>query len=323
MICGLGPRLSAAAPADVLQACATSASSTLVGLDALSKVCPELPGAITSLGIDRVLRDDWREQLTVAQLRDLTAIAHRYASAASRIAPRTQSLTDVLRGLKSRMPRLKSWWDRARDWWHDWLARSDSAFAKWLREISDHVSVSQGLLRTLAYGLTAAIVLIALMLGAREFRSWLARRREQQARFTAPTDAEARVAHLHAPAAASSAEEHLSRLLRALVLRLLATGRLRSDRSLTHRELALQSQLDDAEQRAAFTRVTQVAEALLYGPRGSVQSEIPEAIERGEALLARLQPAAAYEAAVDYLWAGAGRVSAVLRAAGAETHARK
>jgi hypothetical protein len=292
MVCGLGPRLSAAAPADVLKACITTASSTLVGLDALSEVCPELPGAITSLGIDRVLPDRWREHLTVAQLRDLTAITDRYAAAHSRIAPRPQSLTDVLRGLKSPNADAKSWWDRVKEWWHDWLARSDSAFAKWLREISEKVSVSQALLRTLAYGLTAAIALIALILGARELRSWIRRRHEQRTRFTAPTDAEEAVAHLHAPAAASSAEEHLSRLLRALVLRLLATGRLHADRSLTHRELQLQSHLDDEEQRAAFTRVTHVAEAVLYGPRGSVQGEIPEAIERGEALLARLQPAA-------------------------------
>ena len=290
VICGLGPRSSVAAPADVLQDCTQSASPTLVGLDALSKVCPELPGAITSLGIDRVLRDDWREQLTVAQLRDLTAIAHRYASASSRIAPRTQSLADVLRGLKSQNSGAKSWWDRAKDWWHDWLARSDSALAKWLREISNHVSVTQGVLRTLAYGLTAAIALVALLLGAREYRSWIRRRHEQRRGLTAPADAGQRVAHLHAPATPSSAEDHLSRLLRALVLRLLATGRLQADRSLTHRELQLLSTLDDEEQRGAFARVTQVAEALLYGPRGSVQGEIPEAIERGEALLARLQP---------------------------------
>jgi hypothetical protein len=290
-VCGLNPHLSAAAPADVLEDCTKSATSTLVGLDALSKVCPELPAAITSLGIDRVLRDDWREHLTVAQLRDLTALAHRYASANSHVAPRTQALSDVLRGLKSQNSDAKSWWDRVKEWWHDWLARSDSALAKWLREISNHVSVSQGVLRMLAYGLTAAITLVALILGARECRSWLRRRHAQRRDFIAPTDPEQGAAQWHAPATSSSAEEQLSRLLRALVLQLLATGRLKADRSLTHRELQLRSQLDDEEQRSAFECVTHVAEALMYGPRGSAQGAIPEAIERGAALLARLQPA--------------------------------
>jgi hypothetical protein len=287
---GFSPSLTVAAPVDVLNDCTSTASPDLVSLDALSKVCPDLPAAITSLGIDRELRDGWREKLTVAQLRDLTAITERYAPAHSRMAPNVQSLGNVLRGLKSADPDAKSWWGRVKEWWHDWLAQSDSALAKWLRELSDHLSVSQGVLRALAYGLAAAIALMALIMGVREYQAWIRRRREPRVGFVAPSEAEQLVAQLHTPAMPSSAEEQLGRLLRALVLRLLATGRLKADRSLTHRELELKSTLDDDEQRGTLRVVTRVAEALLYGPRGCVQGEIPKAIERGEALLAQLQP---------------------------------
>jgi hypothetical protein len=243
--------------------------------------------------MDRLLQDGWREHLTALQLRDVAAVAKHYTVANARVAPDTQSLAEVLRGLKSQSPAAKTWWQTVKEWWQDWLSRSDSALARWLRQIAGHVDVSQGILRAVAYCLTALVAIGALALVARELRLWNRRRQEKTTEHAPLAAREDLMSKLPAPVGPSSAEEQLSRLLRTLVLRLLETGRLSADRSLTHRELARRSRFDDDEQRGAFTRVTQVAEALLYGPRGAAQSQIPQAIERGEALLARLRAVAA------------------------------
>jgi hypothetical protein len=287
---GLLATAAMAAPVDVIQACGSSASPTLTGIDKLAAVCPDLESAITSTGLDRALPRGWRERLSSAQLHDLVAIADRYAAANARATPGTESLGAVLRGLRAAAPPDKSWWASLKEWLRDWLARSDSAFAKWLRDMAGRVNVSQGALTIVAYCLAAIIGVVALILGMREFQTWIARRKAASA-DEQPDGQRAKPAALPAePDQPNSDEVRLSRVLRALVMRLLETGRLSAARSLTHRELVSRSRFDQDGQRGEFAGVTAVAEALVYGPRGAVQSAIPQAIERGESLLAQIQP---------------------------------
>jgi hypothetical protein len=280
-----------AAPADVIAACASSAASTVAGIAKLTAVCPELESAIVSTGLDRMLPSGWREHLNPAQLQDLAELARRYSRATVRPAPATDSVGEILRGLKSSAATEKSWWQSVKDWWNDWVERSDSALAKWLRELSGRAAVSPRLMTIVAYCLVALIAIGALILVLRETRLWMDRRE-----VTRSPRRKAQVGNLAAalagPEQPNSAEERLSRVLQALVLRLLETGRLSAERSLTHRELASRSRFDRDDQRGAFAGVTRVAEALLYGPRGAAQSAIPQAIERGEALLTQIQPVA-------------------------------
>jgi hypothetical protein len=282
-------RAGVAAPADVIAACASSAASTLAGIDKLTAVCPELEGAIASTGLDRVLPSGWRERLNTAQLQDLAEIARRYSRATVRPAPPTDSVGGILRGLNSAAATEKSWWQSFKDWWNDWVERSDSALAKWLRELSGRAAVSPRLMAIIAYSLAAVIAIGALILVLRETRLWMERRE-----VTRSPRRKAQVGNLAAalagPEQPNTAEERLGRVLRALVLRLLETGRLSAERSLTHRELVSRSRFDGDAERSAFAGVTRVAEALVYGPRGAAQSAIPQAIERGEALLAQIQP---------------------------------
>jgi hypothetical protein len=287
----LAPAVTAA-PIDVIRACAAGASATVTGVDKLAAACPDLEGAITSTGLDRILAAGWRERLSTAQLRDLVEIAARYQGANARVLPDTRSLDGILRGLKPPAPKAESWWGSFKEWWQDWLARSDSALAKWLREMSGHVGISQGVLTVVAYCLAAIIAVVVLIVGLREFRLWGQRRKQSSTEKKAAPPAANLGAALIVPDQPNSAEERLSRVLRALVMRLLETGRLSAERSLTHRELASRSRFDDEAQRGAFAGVATVAEALVYGPRGAAQSAIPQAIERGESLLAQLQPAA-------------------------------
>jgi hypothetical protein len=287
---GLLATAAIAAPVDVIEACAWSASPTLTGIDKLAAVCPDLESAITSTGLDRLLAPGWRERLSAAQLHDLVGIADRYDAANARPTPSTESLGAVLRGLKAATPPDKSWWESLKEWLRDWLARSDSAFAKWLRDMAGRVNVSQGALTIVAYCLAAIIGVVALILGVREFRTWIERRKVASGDEQPDGQPGKLAATLAEPDQPNSDEVRLSRVLRALVMRLLETGRLSAERSLTHRELVSRSRFDEDGQRGDFAGVTAVAEALVYGPRGAVQSAIPQAIERGESLLAQIQP---------------------------------
>ena len=56
-----------------------------------------------------------------------------------------------------------------------------------------------------------------------------------------------------------------SMLLRMLVTTLVQSGRLRTERSLTHRELCARAAFDDAQQRESFQRVAALAERTVYG----------------------------------------------------------
>jgi hypothetical protein len=278
-----------AAPDEVIAECASSAPSTATGIDKLAAVCPELEGAIAATGLDRVLPSGWRERLNTAQLDDLVEIAHRYSRATVRPAPATASVGEILRTLNSSAVVEKSWWQIAKEWFDDWLAKSDSALAKWLRDLSGRVSVSPGIITVLAYCLLAIVVMGAAILALREMAVW--RQRREVTRGPGRRQLVGNLATaLAGPEQPNSAEERLGRVLHALVLRLLETGRLSAERSLTHRELVRRSRFDGDEQRGAFAAVTHVAEALVYGPRGAAQGAIPQAIERGEALLEQIQP---------------------------------
>jgi hypothetical protein len=156
--------------------------------------------------------------------------------------------------------------------------------------MAGRMNVSQGALTIVAYCLAAIIGVVALILGIREFRTWVERRKVASADELPHGQPGKLAATLAEPEQPNSDEVRLSRVLRALVMRLLETGRLSAERSLTHRELVSRSRFDEDGQRGDFAGVTAVAEALVYGPRGAVQSAIPQAIERGESLLAQIQP---------------------------------
>jgi hypothetical protein len=286
---GVWAPAAAATPAEVMEECASKASSVAIGIEKLAAACPELESAIASTGLDRMLPEGWRERLSTAQLQDLADIARHYSSATVRPAPGTASVGEILRGLKSSAGAEKSWWQSIKEWFNDWLTRSDSALAKWLRELSDRVEVSPRLVTVIAYCLLAILVIAALILAFREMglrkeRGEAARSPQRKAQLGNLASA------LAGPEQPNSAEARLAGVLQALVLRLLETGRLSAERSLTHRELARRSRFDHDDQRGAFAGVTHVAEALVYGPRGAAQSAIPQAIERGEALLKQIQP---------------------------------
>jgi hypothetical protein len=272
----------AAAPTDVLEACA--AGSPHVGIRDLVSACPQVEQTLQSLGLDRVLYDGWRQRLTSHGLDDLSNIVRRYSESQRRDSPDIAPLAQILQSLKQQQTAaIKSWWDAAKDRLRDWLRHSNSALAKWLNEWLEHLDVSGHALDRLIYFLMALIVIAAIVVIAREIRVGGRARRAAQRSTAAAPDLRATGLSVRARQLAGVRE-----LLQLLIERLLATGRLAAAGSLTHRELVVRSVFDSDKQRNVFAGIASEAESILYGPEGSAPEDLPDIAREGRALLAQL-----------------------------------
>jgi hypothetical protein len=280
----------AAAPLDVVRNCADSAPPTITGLKSLDAACPGLEDALAGTGLDANLIDGWRQTLNAHALSDLVVLAERYAGH-SRRAPDTASLTKVLESL-DQTPKNSSWWQSFKTWLKNWLARSDSSLASWLNRLleswSDQTSVSVTFLKIITVCLTALVVVAAVVIVVREIRVLRIGRHARLSAGVNSSNAMAPETDLEAGLVPGSATDAWAVLLRALVRRLLQLGRLRADRSLTHRELVIRSVFETEEQRTAFAAVAVGAEANFYGPRIRAADPGDEVKRRGEALLSQL-----------------------------------
>jgi hypothetical protein len=279
----------AAAPLDVMCDCAQRAPPGLSGIKSLEVACPELADALAALGLDDVLADGWRLRLSAYALRDLIGLQERYGGSKRRASPNTATLPEILEALKrEQTPKPESWWSSFTSWLKEWLAQSDSSLARWLNRWLDWVARAQPsrpLLTVFTYCLGILVVFAAILVVLRELKAaGVLRRgaRNAAARSRVPVRGAAGTGMVQMPMRDSLAE-----LLRLLVARLLQTGRLKADRSLTHRELIARSAFDSESQRSAFAGVASAAECLLYGPKGTAP-ELGLVIERGQSLLAQL-----------------------------------
>ena len=281
----------AAAPLDLVRKCADSAPPTLSGVKALEGVCPGLQVALDGSGLDKILIEGWQEKINAHALAELGGLAERY-SRSSWHAPDTASLPKALESLQEQAPKIPSWWQSCKTWLKNWLSRSDSALASWLNSLLDRWSaqtdVSVTFLRIITYCLTALVVIAAVVIVIREIRALRVGRRARNALHGKASNATTRENDFEPQLFSGSASDALGVLLRALVKRLLQLGRLRADRSLTHRELVVRSVFDSEEQRAAFAAVAYGAESNFYGPCDRPPDSSDAVKSRGEALLAQL-----------------------------------
>jgi hypothetical protein len=280
----------AAAPLDVVRECAAAASPTVSGIKNLNAVCPRLDAALTALGLNEVLYEGWQDKVNAHALQDAVVLAMRYSDS----KPQSPLDEGVLRGILGSFKieqQPHSWWQALQDWFKRWLAHSNSSLAGWLNRFWDRwlsdVEVSPSFLKVISYGLTVLAVVAAIVVIIRELNAaGLARRlggvtrtraARRDASLSSGSDAEL------APAASGVAE-----LLRALVQKLLQSGRLKAERSLTHRELIARSAFDSEAQRTVFAGVARTAESLLYGPHGAAPQVLEEVTRQGQALLLQI-----------------------------------
>jgi hypothetical protein len=282
----------ARAPLDTVRDCANTASPSLHGLKNLAVDCPDLQAALSTLGVDKILYEGWQDKLNTHALRDVVDLSEHYSSSRWQGAPDTSAVPGILHALQDeRSPQAVSWWHSFTTWIKQWLEHSDSVIAKWIKRmfegVVDSTNVSPGFLQAFVYivtiltGLAAVIVIVrelrAAGIGRRFRRVRAALNSDQNSSNSPPTDEEG-PADENSPAG----------LLRALVKRLLQTGRLRSERSLTHRELIARTSFDSDGQRIVFANVARTAETLLYGSQSAAPELVESVTRQGRELLLQL-----------------------------------
>jgi hypothetical protein len=281
----------AAAPLDVVRECAAAASPTVSGLKNLNAVCPQVDAALTALRLNEILYDGWQDKVTAQALRDAAVLVERYSESKPRRSLDQGVLREILGSYKTQPEPPHSWWQALEDWFKRWLAHSNSALANWLNQLWDrwlsHAEVSPSFLKVFMYGLTALAVSAAIVVIIRELKAaGMTRRLGGAARSRG-----ARRGGSHHPAAgveAVSAVSSVAELLHALVQRLLQSGRLKAERSLTHRELIVRSAFDNEAQRIVFAGVARTAESLLYGSQDAAPAVLEQVTRQGRALLLQL-----------------------------------
>lgn len=278
------------APLDDLRQCAAHVSPALVGIKSLAAQCPRLNGSLAALGIPPMLYDGWQERLNRDALGDLVELAETYHGTA-RAAPDIAALPGVLEALqRGRTPAPKSWWDAGIAWFKGWLSHHSDSF-NWLDRWLGQFGRATTLLERLTYALMALVLVGAFAVVLHELKAAGALRRRAEVRPDSTrldTGAPAGESLEMEPAALS---RRLAELLRAIVGRLVQTGRLTAERSLTHRELVARSVFDSDSQRAVFAAVAGRAEALLYGAHAGPVDELDRTLREGGRLLAHLEEA--------------------------------
>jgi hypothetical protein len=286
-----------AAPLDVLRDCSATVSAVLTGLRDLNAACPQLGAALAQLGLDKILYAGWQDKLTAHGLQDAAELAQRYSGSERHLSLDSGVLRGILESYNSQPQPRVSWWRSLEDWFKDWLAHSNSALANLLNRFWDrwlsHVEVPPSFLKVFAYVLTALVVLAGIVVLIRELNAVGRARRGDAAAGKKVRD----VGYgLDTAGDGSPIGSGVAELLRALVQRLLQSGRLQEERSLTHRELIARSAFDSEAQRGVFASVARTAESVLYGPLDGPQAAAPQELEQvtrqGRALLIQLSNSA-------------------------------
>jgi hypothetical protein len=286
----------AGVPLDTVRDCAATASPALYGLKDLGAVCPELQAALGTLGLDKTLYEGWRDKLNVHALRDVIDLSERYSGLSWHGAPDTSAVPGILQALQDEQgPQAVSWWHSFKNWIKEWLEHSDSSIAKWIRHIfetvADSTNVSPAFLQAFVYLVTILSALAAVVVIVRELKAAGIGGRFRRVRSV--LNSARNVLSQPTTDGESSADENTpAGLLRALVKRLLQTGRLTTERSLTHRELIARSSFDSDGQRTVFANVARTAETILYGPAPAAPEFLETVTRQGRELLRQLSESA-------------------------------
>lgn len=275
-----------------LETCASQATSDASGIAALESACPGLETALREADLLANLPPGWRESLNAAALRDLGTLERRYQSPPAAQAPDRDGLQAILDQLAGEQARPdKSWWDTAKEWLRSWFARPGTASTSWFDRLADRLSQSIDLIKFFTYALLAIVVVAAVAFVINELRIAGVLSRRRQHRRAVDVIAAAPVS-MPAEAAGDLDTAELSDqpaiLLRLLVARLVASGVLSGERSLTHGELVAHAAFIDPDNRQRFARVSHLAERIVYGHGPADVEQIRSVVGAGRSLLQQL-----------------------------------
>ncbi|HKQ15386.1 MAG TPA: hypothetical protein VJT80_18255 [Steroidobacteraceae bacterium] len=283
-------------PLDLIESCSDAAGDDTTGLTALEEKCPGLTNALEQSGYLPLLSTAQRDTLDSYDLSDLLAVDDWYAeddSAADELDVGT--LGPILDSLRAQEPeRPLTWFERFKRWLRSMAERQQGDSDNWLTRWLENTKLGDKVAIILLYGALGVILALTILVIVNElraagvFRQRPASDADSVASGTAAVEDDAAVDLDSLPV-----DRKASMLLRMLVTTLVQSGRLRTERSLTHRELSARATFDDAGQRESFQRVAALAERTVYGSHEAPPSEVEPIVAAARALDAQLRGAAA------------------------------
>ena len=283
-------------PLDVIGDCSDSAADETVGLTALEAECPGVTRALEQSEYLPLLSTSERDGLDAYDLSDVLTVDDWYADHESAArAPDVAALGPILEALRAQRPeRPLTWFERFKRWLRSMADRQENDSDSWLSRWLDKTRVTEAAATTILFlalalilGLTVLVIVNELR-AAGVFRRGRAIEIEHAAAGAATPEDDAAVDLDSLPP-----DRKASMLLRMLVTTLVQSGRLRTERSLTHRELCARANFDNAGQRESFQRVAALAERTVYGSGVVQPTEVEPIVTAARALDAQLRGAPA------------------------------
>ena len=276
-----------------IEECSGKAARDAIGLTALEEKCPGLTAALERTGYLALLSTAAQDELDLYDLSDLSYLDAWYDEEAVRDVD-AATLGPILDSLRAQEPeRPLTWLDRFKRWLRSLVERQQDDSDNWLSRWLDDVDVPDAIARGILYVCLGLIIVLTILVIVAELRAagvFRKRRGEQDAAMVAgiagaanadqPEDLDALPADRKAPM-----------LLRMLVQTLVRSGRLRTERSLTHRELTARATFDDAQQRESFRRVAALAERTVYGVGEVSDADVEPIVAAARTLDAQLREA--------------------------------
>jgi hypothetical protein len=276
---------------DAIAACSETAPEAIDNVLEESR-CPGLHEALEDAGYAPFIPSAQRDSFTADSLSDLHALISRYQRAPDEAAPEPDP--EALRGILAALeqpPQIEqrlSLWEKLKRWLRERLAdarASDAWFNRWLEQFE----LSQSLTQIMIVTAVVLVLLLALLVLINELRVAGVFRRSSARSQQISTDGA--VMRERAPAWSDferiAPADRPSFVLRMLVAALVRSGRLATERSLTHREISARARLDDEVQRACLARVSTLAEKVVYGG-AALDADADAVIAQGRELYARL-----------------------------------
>jgi hypothetical protein len=280
---------------DLIDDCSGSASEDTFGLTDLESECPGLTRALEESGYLALLSSAVRDELDVYDLSDLLQVDDWYEEQAARDVE-VDALAPILASLRAQEPeRRLTWFERFKRWLRSLLERRQNDPDNWLSRWLDEVDVSAAVARTILVTAIVLIMVLALAVVINELRvaGLLRKPRDVHEPGVGASGAAALGPDHASDLDALPADRKAPMLLRMLVATLVRSGRLRTERSLTYRELCTRAKFDDTQQRECFRRVAALAERTVYGSAEVRAEEVEPVVAAARALDAQLRGATA------------------------------
>ncbi len=280
---------------EVIDQCSQSADEETIGLTAFEEQCPGVTWALEQSGYLPLLSTASRDELDSYDLSDLLFVDSWYDDAAPAErdvdAATLGPILDSLRAQESQRP--PGWFERFKRWLRSMLEQPSGSPDNWLSRWLEETKISNLLATGILYVALAMILGMTILVIVNELRAagFFRPRKTQPDEFAGGIVAAAEDAAADFDTLA--ADRKASMLLRMLVATLIRSGRLRTERSLTHRELCARARFDDARQRESFQRVAALAESTVYGSSEVPAEEVEPIVAAARELDAQLRGAPA------------------------------